>query len=91
LDKLRRTSDGEGSLLDHSMIMYGSCIKNGQTHSHTNLPTVLAGGLGGRVKGGRHVVCAKDTPLTNLQLRLLEKVDVRMDRFADSTAALADL
>jgi uncharacterized protein DUF1552 len=91
LDKLRSTPDGDGSLLDHSLIMYGSCIKNGQTHSHTNLPTLLAGGCGGRIKGGRHIVCAKDTPLTNMQLRVLEKVDVRMEKFADSTAPLADL
>ena len=91
LDKLRSTPDGDGSLLDHSLIMYGSCIKNGQTHSHTNLPTLLAGGLGGRIKGGRHIVCAKDTPLANMQLRVLEKVDVKMESFADSTSPLADL
>jgi hypothetical protein len=91
LEKLRSTPDGDGSLLDHSAIMYGSCIKDGQSHSHTNLPVVLAGSLGGQIKGGRHIVCAKDTPLANLQLRLLEKVGSKVERFGDSTAPLADL
>ena len=91
LDKLKAVEDGDGSLLDHMLIMYGSCMCDGQIHSHSKLPTLLAGGCGGRVKGGRHLVCAEDTPLTNLQLRLLEKVDVRLERFGDSTGPLADL
>ena len=91
LDKLRAVEDGDGSLLDHSLIMYGSGICNGQTHSHSNLPTLLAGGGGGRVTGGRHIACAKDTPLANLQLRILEKVDVKMDEFGDSAGTLTDL
>ena len=91
LDKLRAVEDGDGSLLDHSLIMYGSGICNGQTHSHSNLPTLLAGGCSGRVTGGRHIACAKDTPLANLQLRMLEKVDVKMDEFGDSTGTLTDL
>ena len=91
LDKMRSTRDGEGSLLDSSLVMYGGCLSDGQLHSHRNLPTVLLGSLGGRIKGGRHVVCAKDTPLTNLQLRLMEHVDVKMDAFGDSTGPLVDL
>ena len=83
LDKLRAVEDGDGSLLDHSLIMYGSGICNGQTHSHSNLPTLLAGGGGGRVTGGRHIACAKDTPLANLQLRILEKVDVKLEEFGE--------
>jgi hypothetical protein len=91
LDKLRSTKDGEGSLLDHMLVMYGGCIKNGNTHSHTNLPTLIAGGLDGRIKGGRHVVCRKDTPLANLQLALVQKCDVPLEKFADSTGPLAEI
>jgi hypothetical protein len=91
LGKLQGTRDGDGTLLDNLLIMYGSCMSNGQVHSHTNLPTLLAGGAGGRLKGGRHVVATKDTPLTNLQLRLMEKVDVRLDKFGDSTGPLVDV
>ena len=91
LDKLQATNDGDGSLLDNSLIMYGGCMSDSQVHSHWNLPTLVAGGGGGNVKGGRHIVCPENTPLTNLQLRLLEKVDVNMDKFGDSTSSLADL
>ena len=91
LDRLRATPDGDGSLLDHSLIMYGGALSNGHIHSHRNLPTLIAGGGNGQIKGGRHIICSKDTPLTNLQLRLLEKVGVRMDTFGDSTGPLVDL
>jgi hypothetical protein len=91
LDKMQAAEDGDGSLLDHSLIMYGGCMSDSQVHSHYNLPTMIVGGGHGRVKGGRHVVCAENTPLTNLQLRLLEKVDVNLDMFGDSTGSVADL
>ncbi len=91
LEKLSAVEDGDGSLLDHMLILYGSCMCDGQIHSHSKLPTLVAGGGGGRVRGGRHIVCAEDTPLTNLQLSLLEKVDVELDRFGDSTGRVADL
>ena len=91
VEKLRTTAEGDGSLLDHSLIMYGSGISNGQNHSHRNLPILVAGGCGGRVEGGRHVICAKGTPLTNLQLRVLEKVDVKLEKFGDSSGLLTDL
>jgi hypothetical protein len=91
LDKMNQVQEADGSLLDHSMIMFGSCMSNGQIHSHRNLPTLIAGGGSGQIRGGRHIVCAKDTPLTNLQLRLLEKVGVNLDKFGDSTGSLADL
>jgi len=90
-EKMAAIVEGDGSLLDHSMIMFGSCMSNGQIHSHRDLPTLIAGGGNGRLKGGRHIVCAKDTPLTNLQLRLLEKIDVNLDTFGDSTGSVADL
>lgn len=91
LRQLDGVKETDGSLLDNSLIMYGGCMSDGQVHSHWNLPTVVAGGAGGRVKGGRHVVCAENTPLTNLQLRLLELVGANIDRFGDSTGSLADL
>ena len=91
LDRLSAVEDGDGSLLDHALILYGSCMCDGQIHSHSRLPTLVAGRGGGRVRGGRHIVCAEDTPLTNLQLSLLEKVDVQLDRFGDSTGRVADL
>ena len=91
LERLSAVEDGDGSLLDHALILYGSCMCDGQIHSHSRLPTLVAGSGGGRVRGGRHIVCAEDTPLTNLQLSLLEKVDVQLDRFGDSTGRVAEL
>jgi hypothetical protein len=89
--KLAETNDGAGSLLDHSLIMYGSCISNGNNHSHRNLPALLVGSAVGRVKGNRHIVCAADTPLTNLQVALLDKIGVRVDQFGDSNGTVAEL
>lgn len=91
LKKLAATPDGNGSLLDHSLIVYGSCLSNGNNHSHRNLPTLLAGGGAGQVKRNRHLVCPSDTPLTNLQVALLDKVGVRMDRFGDNTGTVSEL
>ena len=91
LDRLSAVEDGDGSLLDHALILYGSCMCDGQIHSHSKLPTLVAGRGNGRVRGGRHIVCAEDTPLANLQLSLLEKVDVQLDRFGDSTGRVAAL
>ena len=91
LKKLADTPDGSGSLLDHCLIMYGSCISNGNNHSHRALPALLAGGASGQVRGNRHLVCAHDTPLTNLQLALLDKVGVPLDRFGDSTGIVSEL
>src|SRR5437879_73657 len=70
LEKLRSTPDGDGSLLDHSMLLYGAGISDSNVHLHDNLPLVLAGGADGRIKGGRHLVSPKDTPVTNLFVTL---------------------
>jgi hypothetical protein len=91
LKKLADTTEGEGSLLDHSLVAYGSGISDGNVHSHRNLPTLVAGGGSGRVKGNRHVVCAPDTPLTNFQLAVLDKVGIKMDQFGDSNGILSEL
>ena len=91
LEKLKATPDGDGSLLDHSMYMYGSGMGNPNAHDHTNLPILVAGGGGGKLKGGRHVRYAEPTPLANLHLTLLEKAGVRMDSFADSQGKVEEL
>ena len=85
LDKLRNTPDGDGTLLDHSMLMYGGGISNGNVHLHTNLPVVVAGGGAGQLKGGRHIRYAADTPLTNLHLTILDKMGIPADNLGDST------
>jgi hypothetical protein len=91
LDRLRSTRDGDGTLLDHALILYGGCISNGNLHTHGPLPTLLAGGACGRLTGGRHIRFAADTPMTNLLVSILEKVGVEADRIGDSTGALVGL
>ena len=88
LDKLRSTPDGDGTLLDHTLILYGGGMSNSNVHAHDNLPTLVVGGGAGPVKGGSHRTYPKETPITNLLLRLLEKVDVPMEKFSDSTGKL---
>ena len=88
LEKLRSTPDGDGSLLDHAMIVYGSCISDGNLHVYHDLPILLAGGGAGQIKGGRHLRYPKDTPVTNLFLTLLEKLGIPLENFGDSTGRL---
>ncbi len=82
LEKLRTTPDGDGSLLDHVMLLYGGGISNSDRHTHGPLPTLLLGGGAGAFKGGRHLVYPDDTPLTNLQLTLLNRLGVPAERSA---------
>ena len=91
VEKLKETPDGDGSLLDHSMYLYGSGMGNPNAHDHINLPILVAGGGGGKLKGGRHVRYAEPTPLANLHLTLLEKAGVRMQSFADSQGKVDEL
>ena len=91
LEKLRATPEGDGSLLDHSLILYGSGMGNPNIHDHVNLPIIVAGGAAGRVKGGRHIKYAEPTPLANLHLTLLERAGVRLDAFADSKGKVDEL
>src|SRR5918994_2580894 len=91
VEKMRATSDGDGSLLDHSMLLYGSAISDSNVHMHDNLPLVLVGGAAGRIKGGRHVVFPKGTPVTNLFLNMLDKLGVPSDTIGDSTGRLENL
>lgn len=88
LDRLRNTPDGDGNLLDHSMVVYGGGIGNGNLHEHTNLPCLVAGGGGGRLQGGRHLAYKEDTPMANLLLSILDKAGVRVDDLGDSTGML---
>ena len=88
LDKLQATPDGDGTLLDHSLVLYGSGMGDGNGHDHANLPILLAGGASGKHAGGRHVVAAKDTPMSNLLLSILDLQDVPADKFGDSTGRI---
>ena len=88
LDKLRSTPDGDGSLLDHSLILYGAALSDANLHLYTDLPLLLAGG-GGGVKGGVHMKYPKRTPLTNLLVTMLDKVGVpHAENLGDSTGKL---
>ena len=91
LDKLKSTPDGDGTLLDHSLFLYGSGMGNPDVHDHVNLPIVVAGGAAGRLKGARHIKYAEPTPLANLHLTLLDKVGVHLDSFADSRGKVGEL
>jgi hypothetical protein len=89
--KLKATPEGNGSLLDHSLILYGSGMGDPNMHTHDNLPIIVAGGAAGRMRGGRHIQFPKATPLANLHLTLLDKVGVRLDKFGDSTGKVDEL
>jgi hypothetical protein len=89
LDKLQSTPDGDGSLLDHSLVLYGSGMSDGNQHNHTDLPIILAGGASGRLQGGRHIRNPKKTPMANLLLSILDKMQVPAETFGDSTGRVA--
>jgi Protein of unknown function (DUF1552) len=91
LAKLKATPEGNGTLFDHSLILYGSGIGNPNVHDHTNLPILVAGGSASGMKGNRHIKYAKPVPLANLHLTLLDKVGVHLDSFADSKGKVDEL
>ena len=88
LEKMASTPDGDGSLLDNSLIMYGSGMGNGNLHQHSDLPILLAGTLGGQIKTGRHIAYKLDTPMANLLVTMLDKVGVPIEKLGDSTGPL---
>jgi hypothetical protein len=88
LQKLQSTADGEGTLLDQSLIMYGGGMGDGNLHRHFDLPCLLAGKLGGQFKTGRHIAYPDNTPMSNLLLTVLDKVGVHPDKIGDSTGRL---
>jgi hypothetical protein len=91
LTKLKGIKEGNGTLLDQSMILYGSGIGDGDRHNHDELPILLAGKGGGSIKTGRHLKFKKDTPLTNLFVAMLNRMDVSVKSFGDSNGELTDL
>jgi len=91
LDKLKATPDGDGTLLDHSMIVYGSALADGNAHQHNNLPTVLAGRGNGTLRPGRHVRVANETPMANLYLSMLDRMGVQVEQHGDSNGRLEGL
>ena len=92
LQRLRETPDGDGTLLDHSLVLFGSSISESNIHTHDDLPIVLAGTAGGRLKGNRHLAYRKETPLNNLFLNMFDLAGLpEVDGFGDSTGRLTDL
>jgi hypothetical protein len=91
LDKLKNTPDGDGSLLDHSLFVYGSNMSNSNAHDHFPLPNLVIGHASGRVKGGRHLRYADHTPMSNLLLTALDRVGVHEQQLGDSTGELSNL
>jgi len=88
LQKLSETPDGDGSLLDHSMVLYGSGMSNSNQHDHDPLPLLLAGGASGNLQGGRHIRAGLGTPMANLLAGMLDKLSIPVDSFGDSNAVL---
>src|SRR6187455_2472675 len=91
LDRLKATPDGDGTLLDHSLVLYGSAMSNSNVHDHAPLPVLVAGGAGGRLKGGRHITYKPGTPMSNLQVTILNKAGVEQEKVGDSTGLLTEL
>jgi hypothetical protein len=91
LDKLKAAKEGDGTLLDHSLFLYGSGMGNPDVHDHIDLPIVVAGGAAGSLKGGRHIRFAEPTPLANLHLTLLNRAGVQLASFGDSSGKIAEL
>ncbi len=91
VERLRATSDGDGSLLDHSIIIYGAGMSDGNAHSPENLPILLVGGGAGRLRGGRHLRYSRETPLANLHTTVLDKLDIDIEQFGNSTGRLEGL
>jgi hypothetical protein len=91
LDRLKATPDGDGTLLDHSLVLYGSAMSNSNVHNHGPLPVLIAGGAGGSLKGGRHLMYPENTPMSNLLVSVLNKAGVPQQSVGDSTGPLTDL
>ena len=88
-EKLRKTPDGEGNLLDHSLILYGSPLGDSNAHNHKRVPILLAGHANGRVKGNSHISCEDNTPMANVLLTMMRKVGMPLESIGDSTGEIA--
>ena len=91
LGKLQSVPEGDGTLLDHSMVVYGSGNSDGNKHTHDHLPTLVVGGASGTIKSGRHIVFPRETPINNLWLSLLDRMDSSVESFGDATGRLPEL
>jgi hypothetical protein len=91
LTKLARMPDGEGSILDNSILLYGSNMSNSNAHNQYPLPTAILGGGAGRIRGGQHINFAQRTPLANVLLTLLQRAGVPLESVGDSTGAIAQI
>jgi hypothetical protein len=91
LERLKATPDGDGSLLDHSLVLYGSAMSNSNVHNHGPLPVFVAGGAAGRMKGGRHIKYPEDTPMANLLMTILDKAGIPQESVGDSTGMLSEV
>jgi hypothetical protein len=89
--KLQKTPDGDGNLLDHLVLLYGSNMSNSNAHDHFPLPNLVVGGGAGALKGGRHLRYPDHTPMTNLLVSMLDKAGVKHENLGDSTGPLANL
>jgi hypothetical protein len=88
MDKLKNIREGDGTLLDNSMVLFGSSFSDGNSHKPSNLPILLAGHAGGKLPGGRYIACPKNTPLCNLYVSMLDCMRTPVDAFGDSTESL---
>ena len=88
IDKMRSTPDGDGSLLDHSLLLYGAGMSNSNAHAPIDLPVMLVGGAAGGLKGDRHLTYSQDTPMANLLMALMDKLNVPVDQVGNSTGKL---
>src|SRR5438105_6611785 len=91
LDRLKNTPDGDGNLLDHSLVLYGGAMSNSNVHNHSPLPILLAGGAAGRMKGGRHLKYPENTPMANLLMTILDKAGIPQEKVGDSTGFLSEV
>jgi hypothetical protein len=91
IDRLKATPEGEGNLLDNSMIVYGSGLSDGNRHNHDDLPIVVAGRAGGTITPGRHIKREVETPMNNLFLSMLDRVGAKVDSIGDSSSRLDEL
>jgi len=88
LGKLKAIPEGDGNVLDHSIILYGSAMSDWNQHNHAPLPIILAGNASGRLKGGRHIRNPKDTTMSNLLLAILDKLGIQRESVGDSTGMM---
>jgi Protein of unknown function (DUF1552) len=91
LDRLKNTPDGDGNLLDHSLVLYGGAMSNSNVHNHSPLPILVAGGAAGRMKGGRHLKYPENTPMANLLMTILDKAGIPQESVGDSTGLLSEV